>query len=33
MKRIAFLFTHAPHGDAAGREGLDALFGNLRADR
>ncbi|MCW2480904.1 sulfurtransferase complex subunit TusC [Candidatus Symbiopectobacterium sp. NZEC135] len=26
MKRIAFLFTHAPHGDASGREGLDALL-------
>lgn len=26
MKRIAFLFTHSPHGDASGREGLDALL-------
>ncbi|MGL4458272.1 MAG: sulfurtransferase complex subunit TusC, partial [Plesiomonas shigelloides] len=26
MKRIAFVFTHAPHGSAAGREGLDALL-------
>lgn len=26
MKRVAFLFTHAPHGDASGREGLDALL-------
>ncbi|UVK78159.1 MAG: sulfurtransferase complex subunit TusC [Sodalis sp. Fse] len=26
MKRIAFVFTHGPHGDAAGREGLDALL-------
>ncbi|EON89398.1 sulfurtransferase complex subunit TusC [Plesiomonas shigelloides] len=26
MKRIAFVFTHAPHGRAAGREGLDALL-------
>jgi len=26
MKRIAFVFTHGPHGSAAGREGLDALL-------
>ena len=26
MKRIAFIFTSAPHGSAAGREGLDALM-------
>lgn len=26
MNRIAFVFTHGPHGDAAGREGLDALL-------
>ncbi len=26
MKRIAFIFTHGPHGGAAGREGLDALL-------
>lgn len=26
MKRVAFLFTHAPHGSASGREGLDALL-------
>lgn len=26
MKRVAFVFTHPPHGDAAGREGLDALL-------
>ena len=26
MKRIAYLFTSAPHGSAAGREGLDALL-------
>lgn len=26
MKRVAFLFTSAPHGSAAGREGLDALL-------
>lgn len=26
MKRIAFVFTSAPHGSAAGREGLDALL-------
>ncbi|MEE3652395.1 MULTISPECIES: sulfurtransferase complex subunit TusC [unclassified Brenneria] len=26
MKRIAFVFTHSPHGSAAGREGLDALL-------
>ncbi|ELT9758065.1 sulfurtransferase TusC, partial [Shigella flexneri] len=24
MKRIAFVFSTAPHGTAAGREGLDA---------
>lgn len=26
MKRIAVVFTHGPHGTAAGREGLDALL-------
>lgn len=26
MKRIAFVFTRAPHGTSAGREGLDALL-------
>ncbi|MBT9431727.1 MULTISPECIES: sulfurtransferase complex subunit TusC [Sodalis] len=26
MNRIAFVFSHGPHGDAAGREGLDALL-------
>lgn len=26
MKRIAFVFTQAPHGNSAGREGLDALL-------
>lgn len=26
MKRIAFIFTSAPHGSTAGREGLDALM-------
>ncbi|WJV53571.1 sulfurtransferase complex subunit TusC [Prodigiosinella aquatilis] len=26
MKRIAFVFTHVPHGNASGREGLDALL-------
>lgn len=26
MKRIAFVFTSAPHGSACGREGLDALL-------
>lgn len=26
MPRVAFLFTHAPHGNASGREGLDALL-------
>ena len=26
MKRIAFIFSSAPHGSAAGREGLDALM-------
>ncbi|AFP84805.1 sulfurtransferase complex subunit TusC [secondary endosymbiont of Ctenarytaina eucalypti] len=26
MNHIAFIFTHGPHGDAAGREGLDALL-------
>lgn len=26
MKRIAFIFTSAPHGTSAGREGLDALM-------
>lgn len=26
MKRVAFVFTHGPHGTASGREGLDALL-------
>lgn len=26
MNRVAFLFTHAPHGTTGGREGLDALL-------
>ncbi|MEC5319072.1 sulfurtransferase complex subunit TusC [Brenneria populi subsp. brevivirga] len=26
MKHIAFVFTHSPHGNASGREGLDALL-------
>lgn len=26
MNRIAFIFTHGPHGHATGREGLDALL-------
>jgi len=26
MKRIAFVFTQGPHGNAGGREGLDALL-------
>ncbi|WON76700.1 sulfurtransferase complex subunit TusC [Serratia sp. UGAL515B_01] len=26
MKRVAFVFTHGPHGNASGREGLDALL-------
>jgi len=26
MKRVAFVFTHEPHGNAGGREGLDALL-------
>lgn len=26
MKRVAFIFTHSPHGDASGREGLDAVL-------
>ncbi|WP_067709923.1 MULTISPECIES: sulfurtransferase complex subunit TusC [unclassified Erwinia] len=26
MKRIAFVFTQAPHGSSAGREGLDAVL-------
>lgn len=25
-KRIAFVFTQGPHGNSAGREGLDALL-------
>ncbi|QCI22461.1 DsrE family protein, partial [Buchnera aphidicola] len=27
MKRIAFVFSHVPHGNSFGREGLDAIFG------
>lgn len=26
MKRVAFVFTHGPHGSAGGREGLDSLL-------
>jgi tRNA 2-thiouridine synthesizing protein C len=26
MKRVAFVFTQGPHGNAGGREGLDALL-------
>ena len=26
MKRVAFVFSSAPHGSASGREGLDALL-------
>ncbi|WP_436877327.1 sulfurtransferase complex subunit TusC [Siccibacter turicensis] len=26
MKRVAWVFTSAPHGSSAGREGLDALL-------
>ncbi len=26
MKRVAFVFSSAPHGSAAGREGLDAIL-------
>ena len=26
MKRVAYIFMSAPHGSAAGREGLDALL-------
>lgn len=26
MKSVAIVFTHGPHGDASGREGLDALL-------
>ncbi len=26
MNRVAFIFSSAPHGSAAGREGLDALL-------
>lgn len=26
MNSVAFLFTQAPHGNSAGREGLDALL-------
>lgn len=26
MNKVAFIFTHAPHGTSAGREGLDALL-------
>ncbi|ATA22452.1 sulfurtransferase complex subunit TusC [Gibbsiella quercinecans] len=26
MKRVAFVFTHGPHGCSGGREGLDALL-------
>lgn len=28
-KSVAFVFTQAPHGSAAGREGLDALLATL----
>lgn len=26
MKKVAFIFTHGPHGTSSGREGLDALL-------
>ncbi|WP_457913608.1 sulfurtransferase complex subunit TusC [Candidatus Gillettellia adelgis] len=26
MKRVAFVFTHGPHGNTGGREGLDAVL-------
>lgn len=26
MNRVAFIFTQAPHGNSAGREGLDAVI-------
>ncbi|AFP85737.1 sulfur relay protein TusC/DsrF [secondary endosymbiont of Heteropsylla cubana] len=26
MNKLAFIFSHGPHGKAAGREGLDALL-------
>ncbi|AWH88531.1 sulfurtransferase complex subunit TusC [Limnobaculum parvum] len=26
MKKIAFVFTHVPHGSSGGREGLDAVL-------
>lgn len=26
MKRVAFIFSQAPHGSSAGREGLDAVM-------
>ncbi|MCD1126156.1 sulfurtransferase complex subunit TusC [Jinshanibacter sp. LJY008] len=26
MKKIAFIFTHVPHGASGGREGLDAVL-------
>ncbi|MFL6615526.1 MAG: sulfurtransferase complex subunit TusC, partial [Pantoea agglomerans] len=26
MNRVAFVFTRAPHGSSAGREGLDAAL-------
>ncbi|SNC58374.1 sulfurtransferase complex subunit TusC [Sodalis endosymbiont of Henestaris halophilus] len=29
MNRIAFVFTYGPHGNASGREGLDALLATL----
>ncbi|QCI19045.1 sulfurtransferase complex subunit TusC [Buchnera aphidicola] len=27
MKKIAFIFSHAPHGTTFGKEGLDAVLG------
>ncbi|QFQ32683.1 sulfurtransferase complex subunit TusC [Buchnera aphidicola (Aphis fabae)] len=27
MKKIAFIFSHAPHGTTLGKEGLDAVLG------
>lgn len=27
MKKIAFVFSHSPHGTTFGKEGLDAIFG------
>ncbi|QIE02207.1 sulfurtransferase complex subunit TusC [Buchnera aphidicola] len=27
MNKIAFIFSHSPHGTSLGREGLDSIFG------